>query len=96
MIENNILGVVLAGGRSKRFGDDKTTAKLGNKSLLDHTIEKIEKKVEKLEKAKNKKISELNDNLFIAKKDQKKLTWENIFLVARYLNQQAALNGVSC
>ena len=43
MSENNILGVVLAGGRSKRFGNDKTIAKLGNKTLLDHTIEKIEK-----------------------------------------------------
>ena len=42
MSENNILGVVLAGGKSKRFGDDKTTAKLGNKTLLNHTIEKIE------------------------------------------------------
>jgi len=44
MSENNILGVILAGGKSKRFGDDKTTAKLGNKTLLDHTVEKIEKK----------------------------------------------------
>ena len=43
MSKNNILGVVLAGGKSKRFGDDKTLAKLGNKSLLDHTVEKIEK-----------------------------------------------------
>ena len=42
MSENNILGVVLAGGKSKRFGDDKTTVKLGNKTLLNHTIEKIE------------------------------------------------------
>ena len=41
MSENNILGVVLAGGKSKRFGNDKTIAKLGNKTLLDHTIEKI-------------------------------------------------------
>ena len=37
------MGVVLAGGKSKRFGDDKTVAKLGNKSLLDHIVEKIEK-----------------------------------------------------
>ena len=44
MSENNILGVILAGGKSERFGDDKTAAKLGNKSLLEHTIEKIEKK----------------------------------------------------
>ena len=43
MSENNILGVILAGGKSKRFGNDKTIAKLGNKTLLDHTIKKIEK-----------------------------------------------------
>ena len=43
MSENNILGVILAGGQSKRFGEDKTIAKLGNKTLLDHIISKIEK-----------------------------------------------------
>ena len=47
MSENNILGVILAGGKSKRFGEDKTTAKLGNKTLLDHTISKIEKILKK-------------------------------------------------
>ena len=29
MDHNNILAVVLAGGKSKRFGDDKTQAQLG-------------------------------------------------------------------
>jgi len=43
MIENNILGVILAGGKSARFGKDKTKVKLGNKTLLEHTISKIEK-----------------------------------------------------
>tara|TARA_A100001015_G_scaffold227374_1_gene256843 strand:+ start:933 stop:1544 length:612 start_codon:yes stop_codon:yes gene_type:complete len=42
MIENNILGIILAGGKSSRFGEDKSTVKLGNKTLLDHTINKIE------------------------------------------------------
>jgi len=42
MIENNILGVVLAGGKSKRFGSDKTSVKLGDKTLIEHTISKIE------------------------------------------------------
>jgi len=42
MIENNILGIILAGGKSSRFGEDKSTAKLGNKTLLDHTVNKIE------------------------------------------------------
>ena len=35
MNENNILGVVLAGEKSKRFGQDKNDIKLGNKTLLD-------------------------------------------------------------
>ena len=43
MIENNILGVILAGGKSARFGKDKTKVKLGSKTLLEHTISKIEK-----------------------------------------------------
>ncbi len=42
MIENNILGIILAGGKSSRFGEDKSAAKLGNKTLLDHTVNKIE------------------------------------------------------
>ena len=41
MIENNILGIILAGGKSSRFGEDKSIAKLGDKTLLDHTINKI-------------------------------------------------------
>ena len=68
MIENNILGVVLAGGRSKRFGDDKTTAKLGNKSLLDHTIEKIEKKFDEiLIVSNNEKHDSIKKNIFSTK-----------------------------
>ena len=38
MNENNILGVILAGGKSRRFGEDKSKIKLGNKTLLDKTI----------------------------------------------------------
>tara|TARA_B100001564_G_scaffold273343_1_gene235068 strand:- start:98 stop:703 length:606 start_codon:yes stop_codon:yes gene_type:complete len=65
MSENNILGVVLAGGKSKRFGNDKTIVKLGNKTLLDHTIEKIKKKFHEILIISN------NEKLFIDK--------ENIF-----------------
>ena len=68
MSENNILGVVLAGGKSKRFGDDKTAAKLGNKSLLDHTIEKIEKKFDEiLIISNNEKHVSIKKNVFSAK-----------------------------
>ena len=44
MNENNILGVVLAGGKSKRFGKDKSRIKLGSKTLLEHTLDKIKSK----------------------------------------------------
>ena len=68
MSENNILGVVLAGGRSKRFGNDKTIAKLGNKTLLDHTIEKIEKNFhEILIVSNNEKLDFNKKNIFSTK-----------------------------
>ena len=48
MDENNILGVVLAGGKSKRFGKDKANVKLGNKTLIQHTLDKIKSKFNKI------------------------------------------------
>ena len=47
MNDNNILAVVLAGGQSKRFGEDKNQAKLGNTTLLEHVLAKVTKKFEK-------------------------------------------------
>jgi molybdopterin-guanine dinucleotide biosynthesis protein A len=41
MEDNNILAVVLAGGKSKRFGEDKNQIKLGEKTLLEHVLSKI-------------------------------------------------------
>jgi molybdopterin-guanine dinucleotide biosynthesis protein A len=48
MNDNNILAVVLAGGQSKRFGEDKNQAKLGNLTLLEHVLAKVSKKFEKI------------------------------------------------
>ena len=48
MNDNNILAVVLAGGKSKRFGEDKNQAKLGNITLLEHVLAKVTKKFEKI------------------------------------------------
>ena len=56
MIENNILGVVLAGGKSKRFGEDKSEIKLGNKTLLEHTLDKIKSKFNTIIIVSNNKI----------------------------------------
>jgi molybdenum cofactor guanylyltransferase len=36
-----ILGAVLAGGQSRRFGSDKATALLGGKPLIDHAIDAL-------------------------------------------------------
>ena len=48
MNDNNILAVILAGGKSKRFGEDKNLAKLGSISLIEHTIYKIREKFKKI------------------------------------------------
>ena len=48
MNDNNILAVVLAGGQSKRFGEDKNQVKLGNITLLEHVLEKVTNKFKKI------------------------------------------------
>ena len=48
MNDNNILAVVLAGGKSKRFGQDKNCVKLGSKTLLEHVLFKISNKFEEI------------------------------------------------
>ena len=66
MIENNILGIILAGGKSSRFGEDKSIAKLGDKTLLDHTINKIENEfTEILVISNNKKYNFKNNKIYI-------------------------------
>ena len=74
MIENNILGIILAGGKSSRFGEDKSIAKLGDKTLLDHTINKIENEfTEILVISNNKRKTRpgLSDDLVPGKKAKK-------------------------
>ena len=62
MIENNILGIILAGGKSSRFGEDKSTAKLGNKTLLDHTVSKIENEFNEILVISNNKEFNFKNN----------------------------------
>jgi len=62
MIENNILGIILAGGKSSRFGKDKSTTKLGNKTLLDHTISKIENEFSEILVISNNKDLNFKNN----------------------------------
>ena len=62
MIENNILGIILAGCKSSRFGEDKSTAKLGNKTLLDHTVNKIENEFNEILVISNNKEFNFKNN----------------------------------
>ena len=69
MIENNILGIILAGGKSSRFGEDKSTAKLGNKTLLDHTVSKIESEFNEILVISNNKDFNFKNNKIHLVKD---------------------------
>ena len=68
MSENNIIAAILAGGKSRRFGVDKSTTKLGDKTLIEHTISKIEKKFsEILIISNNQEIKVDKKNVFVLK-----------------------------
>ena len=68
MIENNILGVILAGGKSSRFEGNKADAHLGDKTLLEHTISKVEKNfLEVLIVSNNESIKINKKNVFLVK-----------------------------
>ena len=71
MNDNNILAVILAGGKSKRFGEDKNLAKLGSISLIEHTIYKIREKFKKI--------------LIIANNDLKIEKFKEIEIISDYI-----------
>ena len=48
MREHNILGAILAGGQSKRMGEDKLFLELNNKKLIEHTLDKVKKYLKKI------------------------------------------------
>ena len=48
MNEHNILGAILAGGKSKRMGKDKLFLQLNKQTLIEHTIYKVKKYLENL------------------------------------------------
>jgi molybdopterin-guanine dinucleotide biosynthesis protein A len=54
---NNILGVVLAGGKSQRFGEDKSQVKLQNKLLIDYILTEIEDEFNEILIIANEKIN---------------------------------------
>ena len=74
MIENNILGVILAGGKSSRFGSNKADAHLGDKTLLEHTISKVEKNFLEV--------------LIVSNSESIKINKKNVFLVKDFIKGQ--------
>ena len=62
MNENNILPTILAGGKSSRFGKNKCLAKLGRKSLLEHTLLKIKKNYSEILIVSNRKLPKVRKN----------------------------------
>jgi molybdopterin-guanine dinucleotide biosynthesis protein A len=53
MSEDNILGAILAGGQSKRMGQDKFFLQLNGKTLIEHSIDKVKKHLQKVIIIKN-------------------------------------------
>ena len=67
MSENNVLPVILAGGKSRRFGADKAVAKLGDKSLINYTINKLEPKFAEILVITNNPMQVSKNNIFFIK-----------------------------
>ena len=67
MSENNVLPVILAGGKSRRFGADKAVAKLGEKSLIDYTINKLKSKFAEILIITNNSMQVSKNNIFFIK-----------------------------
>ena len=69
MNEHNILGSILAGGKSKRMGKDKLFLNLNNKTLIEHTIIKVKKYLKDLIIITNKENEFFSKNSLITVKD---------------------------
>ena len=77
---NNILGVVLAGGKSQRFGQDKSQVKLQDKLLIDYILSEI--------------IDEFNETLIVANKKINFMSSNNISIVKDFKSGLGPLGGV--
>ena len=80
MEDNNILAVVLAGGKSKRFGEDKNQKILGDKTLLEHVLSKISNKYEEI--------------LIVSSHNQKLKKLKNVTVIPDCLDDFGPLAGV--
>ena len=80
MQHNNILGTVLAGGKSQRFGEDKSQVKLGDKLLIDYILSEI--------------IDEFNEVLVVSNNLIKFKESEKISLIKDFRKDLGPLGGV--
>ena len=80
MDHNNILGVVLAGGKSQRFGQDKSQVKLQNKLLIDYILQEI--------------VDEFKEILIIANEQIKFMQSQNISVIKDFKSGVGPLGGV--
>jgi molybdopterin-guanine dinucleotide biosynthesis protein A len=80
MEHNNILPVVLAGGKSKRFGEDKSQAQLGSKILIDYILSEI--------------INDFNEVIIVANEPIKHLSSDKITKIKDYKKNLGPLGGI--
>ena len=80
MEHNNILGTVLAGGKSQRFGEDKSQVKLGDKLLIDYILTEI--------------IDEFNEVLVVSNNTINFKESEKISLIKDFKKDLGPLGGV--
>jgi len=77
---NNILSVVLAGGKSHRFGRDKSQVKLDNKLLIDYILNVV--------------VSEFNETLIVANEPIKFMQSNKISITKDFQSGLGPLGGV--
>jgi Molybdopterin-guanine dinucleotide biosynthesis protein A len=72
MDHNNILGTVLAGGKSQRFGEDKSQVILANKLLIDYVLSEIIDQFKEILIVSNNSINFQNSKKITKIQDYKK------------------------
>ena len=72
MDHNNILGTVLAGGKSQRFGEDKSQVMLEGKLLIDYILSEISSEFREILIVSNNKIDFKNSEKISIIEDFKK------------------------
>ncbi|GIS04035.1 MAG: hypothetical protein CM15mP106_4820 [Candidatus Neomarinimicrobiota bacterium] len=77
MDHSNILAVVLAGGKSQRFGEDKSQVKLKGKMLIDYILSEI--------------IDEFNETLIVTNKPISFIKSQTKFLLQKTLKKALVL-----